>query len=104
MDKNANISYILPLQLVDKIMNKNNEFYQLIDSYHDLVGEEKQACSTKDELYCECFCVSYKDIIEICPTQDSFDKNLIQQKLNVGMGCGLCFKRIEQLSNDLYRI
>jgi hypothetical protein len=91
-----------PCNLKTNSMNKNNEFYQLIDSYHDLVAEEHKSIANKDELFCECFCVSYNDIVELCPTQDSFDKDLIQQKLNVGLGCGQCFKRIDKLSVDLY--
>jgi NAD(P)H-nitrite reductase large subunit len=102
MDKNANIRYILPLKLEDNSMNKNNEFYQLIDSYHELVAQEQNPITDKDELFCECFCVSYNDIIELCPTGASFDKNLIQEKLSLGLGCGQCFKRIDKLSVDLY--
>lgn len=85
-----------------KNMHKNDEFYELIDTYHDLVAQEHKSTADKAELFCECFCVSYNDIFELCPTKASFDKKLIQEKLNVGLGCGQCFKRIDKLAVDLY--
>lgn len=83
-------------------MNKNNEFYQLIENYHELLVENQKQ-ENHDELFCECFCVSYKDILELCPTAESFDDVVIQQKLNVGQGCGQCLKRLEKLTIDLYK-
>jgi len=83
-------------------MNNNDDFYQLIENYHELLTED-QRHQSGDELFCECFCVSYKDITELCPSVENFDGLLIQKKLKVGQGCGQCLKRLEKLTIDLYK-
>lgn len=85
--------------MVSKEYEKENNFFQLIDSANELLGEEEYKL-TDDTLICECFCVSAGDIRSLCT--NSIDLVLLEQNLNLGQGCKSCLKRKDDWIDKIF--
>lgn len=53
-----------------------------------------------ETLICECFCVSAKDIRELCQTH--VDLDLLQDHFGLGQGCTSCLKNKESWINKIF--
>lgn len=77
----------------------DKEILRLIDSVDELIPQTIEKLED-DLLICECFCVSVRDIREVCETH--VDLDLLQKDLNLGTGCQSCLKRKDDWIDKIF--
>lgn len=69
----------------------DDDFLDSIDNYYDLIADS-DAIMQDDELICECFCVSLKDIKTCLNQYGHFNLEVLSKELQMGKSCGSCIK------------
>ena len=77
----------------------DKEFLRLIENVDELVPQTVEKLDD-DTLICECFCVSVKDIRDVCT--DHVDLDLLQDQFQMGQGCQSCLKRKDSWVNNIF--
>ena len=77
----------------------DKEFLRLIENVEELIPESTEKLGD-DVLICECFCVSVKDIKDLCA--DKVDLELLQSHFNLGQGCQSCMKSFDSWSKKIF--
>ena len=81
----------------------DDEFLDSIDNYHDLIADNSNKMH-EDELICECFCVSLKDIKTCLDQHGQFSLELLTEELNMGKSCGSCLRSATSWKKHLKNI
>lgn len=77
----------------------DKEFLRLMESVDELLPQAGE--KLEDEcLICECFCVSVKDIRELC--HNEVDLDLLKSHFNMGQGCQSCIKSFDSWSKKIF--
>lgn len=77
----------------------DKEFLRLIDNVDELLPAPTEKLED-DCLICECFCVSAKDIRDLC--QNEIDLDLLRDHFNMGQGCQSCIRSIDSWKNKIF--
>lgn len=77
----------------------DKEFLRLIETVDELLPASTDKLED-DTLICECFCVSAKDIRELC--QNEIDLDLLRDHFNMGQGCRTCLKNFDSWSGKIF--
>ena len=76
----------------------DKDFLELINSYPDLINSEID--SRAESVFCECFCVSIKEIRDCILSNGLNSFEQAQAFISFGIGCGLCLKNRNVLRID----
>jgi bacterioferritin-associated ferredoxin len=76
----------------------DKDFLHQIETVNDLIHEAQKL--DEETLICECFCVSVKDIRELCSGE--VDLPLLQKELSLGQGCQSCLKRADDWIDKIF--
>lgn len=79
----------------------DDEFLSSIDNLYGLIAEDLPLLHD-DELICECFCVSVKDIKDCLNDINYVDLNLLTNKLGMGKSCASCLKNAADWKERLF--
>jgi NAD(P)H-nitrite reductase large subunit len=77
--------------------SQEKELLAEIENLTELIDYD-EATLSDDFLICECYCVSVKDIREVCEQLGSFDLKTVQDRFGLGKGCQSCLKFIDNVS------
>lgn len=77
----------------------DKDFLRLIESVGELIPQPAEKLDD-ETLICECFCVSVKDIREICTNH--VDLDLLQDQFQLGQGCQSCLKRKDSWIHNIF--
>ena len=67
----------------------DKDFLSLIESADELITQSEKLAD--ESLICECFCVSARDIRDLCSSKVDLDQLMVE--FNLGQGCQSCLKR-----------
>jgi NAD(P)H-nitrite reductase large subunit len=76
----------------------DKEFLSLIESANELIAHAEKL--DDEGLICECFCVSVRDIRELCVSEVNLDQLKIE--FNLGQGCQSCLKSKDTWINKIF--
>lgn len=77
----------------------DKDFLRLIETVDELLPATPEKLED-DCLICECFCVSVRDIRDLC--QDQVDLELLTKHYNMGQGCGSCINSKASWINNIF--
>ena len=77
----------------------DKEFLRLIESVDELLPPT-EAKLDDETLICECFCVSAKDIRDVCLAK--VDLDLLEDQFSMGQGCRSCIKQKDSWINKIF--
>lgn len=77
----------------------DKDFLHQIETVGDIIPETLTKLDD-ETLICECFCVSVKDIKEVCSS--TVDIKLLEEEFNLGQGCQSCLKRLNTWVNHIF--
>lgn len=82
-----------------KEYDMDKTFLHLMDSLEDLLPGHLEKLDD-EALICECFCVSVKDIRDLCAGK--VDLAILEDQLGLGNGCQSCLKRKDDWMNKIF--
>lgn len=78
----------------------DEDFLNTIDNYYDLIADNSNKMHD-DELICECFCVSLKDIKAHMKHNGEICLEALKDELNMGKSCANCIKNASSWMKNL---
>lgn len=78
------------------------EFLSQIDQVGELLSQLHGEKLDDEVLICECFCVSVRDIREVCDSTQRVDFELLAKKLSLGQGCQSCLRTAQSWQDKIF--
>jgi NAD(P)H-nitrite reductase large subunit len=75
-----------------RVKNMDKEFLRQIDQSNELLTQTASVILVDDVLICECFCVSVRDIRDVCSGAGEVDLPALRDRFSLGEGCKSCVK------------
>lgn len=77
----------------------DKDFLRLIENVGELLAQPVEKLDD-ETLICECFCVSVKDIRDVCTNH--VDLDLLKDQFQLGQGCQSCLKRKDSWVHNIF--